>query len=153
MRPTSYTIFCHGLGNVHSAEDPATLPLPTGACTGLLSEGVLLAIILHKNARPHLGATNWAPVSSPCQLALVLPLWQHWLHSPRTRVTWRPFPRKLSIRMQSLVSPQGKLLFAPTVHLLAWCDWQLLFYLKISDSLRLWEHTGLGESRRRTLSL
>lgn len=66
--------FAMGLGNVHSGEDPATLSLPTDACTGLLSEGVLLAIILHKNARPRLGDTNWAPVPSPCQLALVLPL-------------------------------------------------------------------------------
>lgn len=63
-----------GLGNVHSAGDPATLPLPTDACSGLLSEGGLLVFILHKNARPPVAATNWAPVPPPCQLALVLPL-------------------------------------------------------------------------------
>lgn len=149
-----------GLGNVHSAEDPATLPLHTGACTGLLSEEGLLVFILHKNARPPVAATRWAhvppPCQPPCQLALVLPLWQHWLHSPRTVTCfiWQHFPRNLQYQgcRASCHTKESSLCSNSSPPCLMWLTAAILPE-KRSDPPRLWWHTGLGLSRTRTLSL
>lgn len=128
-----------------------TLPLPTDACTGLLSQGGLLVFMLHKNIRPPVAATNWAPAPPPCHspsASLLLSLYldntgciapeQGWPASSDSTS-----PETCRIRdAEPCAAPRGAPLCSnSSPPCLMWLTAAILPE-KRSDSLGLWEHTG-----------